>query len=54
MSIGMPEILVVAVILLLVFGSKKIPEFLRGLSSGVKEFKESSKDEKKSKDDDEE
>ena len=36
--------LIVAVILLL-FGGRKIPELMRGLGSGIKEFKDASKDE---------
>ncbi|SEK78251.1 sec-independent protein translocase protein TatA [Aquimarina amphilecti] len=36
--------LIVAVVLLL-FGGKKIPELMRGLGSGIKEFKDASKEE---------
>lgn len=43
--------LIVALILLLLFGGKKIPELMRGMGSGIKEFKdavkEDDKDEKK-------
>src|SRR4051812_12599528 len=39
MGIGTPEIIVIVVILLLLFGGKKIPELMRGLGSGMKEFK---------------
>jgi sec-independent protein translocase protein TatA len=35
---GTQEIIVVALILLLLFGGKKIPELMRGLGRGVKEF----------------
>ena len=35
---GTSEIIVVALILLLLFGGKKIPELMRGLGRGVKEF----------------
>lgn len=38
--IGMQEILVIALVVLLLFGGKKIPELMRGLGSGVKSFKE--------------
>ena len=34
------------VIILLLFGGRKIPELMRGLGSGIKEFKQASKDEK--------
>ncbi len=43
--IGMPEILVVLVVVLLLFGGKKIPELMKGLGSGVNEFKKASKGE---------
>lgn len=39
-GIGMPEILVIALIVLLLFGGKKIPELMKGLGKGVKSFKE--------------
>ena len=38
-SLGMPEILLILVVVVLLFGSKKIPELMRGLGSGIKEFK---------------
>ncbi len=37
-GLGTSEIIVVALILLLLFGGKKIPELMRGLGRGVKEF----------------
>jgi sec-independent protein translocase protein TatA len=40
MGIGFQEILVIALIVLLFFGGKKIPELMRGLGKGVKSFKE--------------
>lgn len=40
MGIGFQEILVIALIVLLLFGGKKIPELMRGLGKGVKSFKE--------------
>ena len=43
--IGAPEIIVILVIILLFFGGKKIPELMRGLGKGVKEFKDASKGE---------
>lgn len=42
---GIKEILFIVVIILLLFGGKKIPELMRGLGSGMKEFKNASKDE---------
>lgn len=46
-GIGVTEILIIALIILLLFGGKKIPEFFRGVGEAIKEFKKSSKDEKK-------
>jgi sec-independent protein translocase protein TatA len=43
-SLGMPEILLIALVVLLVFGGKKIPELMRGLGKGVNEFKKGMKD----------
>jgi len=39
-SFGMQEILVVALIVLLLFGGKKIPELMKGIGKGVRSFKE--------------
>ena len=39
-GLGMQEILVLALIVLLLFGGKKIPELMKGLGKGVKSFKE--------------
>ena len=44
MGLGGKEILVIAVIILLLFGGKKIPELMKGIGSGIKEFKKSVKD----------
>jgi sec-independent protein translocase protein TatA len=35
-----PEILIIALVLLLLFGGRKIPELMRGLGKGMKEFKD--------------
>lgn len=40
----MQEILVIALIILLLFGGKKIPELMKGLGKGVKSFKEGMKE----------
>ena len=39
-GLGMQEILVIALIVLLLFGGKKIPELMKGIGKGVKSFKE--------------
>jgi len=45
--IGVTEILLILLIVLLLFGGRKIPELLKGLGRGVKEFKDASKGEDK-------
>lgn len=47
---GGTEWLLIAVVILLIFGGKKIPELMRGLGSGIKEFKNASKDDTPSED----
>jgi sec-independent protein translocase protein TatA len=42
-SIGVTEILVILAIVLLLFGGKKIPELMKGLGTGIKEFKNAAK-----------
>ncbi|MBE6248640.1 MAG: twin-arginine translocase TatA/TatE family subunit [Prevotella sp.] len=44
-GLGMQEIIVIALIVLLLFGGKKIPELMNGLGKGVKSFKDGMKDE---------
>lgn len=39
-GLGGTEILVIALVVLLLFGGKKIPELMKGLGSGVKSFKD--------------
>lgn len=43
--VGSTQIIVVVIVILLLFGGRKIPELMRGLGSGIKEFKDASKDE---------
>lgn len=47
LSLSWQHILIVAIILLLLFGGKKIPELMRGMGSGIKEFKDAIKEEDK-------
>lgn len=50
-NLGTGEILIIALIVLLLFGGKKIPELMRGLGKGVKSFKDGMSDvEKEMKD----
>ena len=44
-GIGAPELILIGLILLLMFGGKKLPELMKGLGAGVKEFKDASKNE---------
>ena len=40
MGLGAPEIILIIVVVLILFGGKKIPELMKGLGKGVKEFKD--------------
>ena len=42
--IGVPQALLVIGILVLLFGGKKIPELMKGIGTGIKEFKNAAKD----------
>lgn len=46
-GIGMPEIVMIGLFVLIFFGAKRIPEFMKGLGKGVREFKDAVKDVKK-------
>lgn len=43
--IGPPQIILIVVLVLLLFGGRKIPELMKGLGRGVKEFKDGVKGE---------
>ena len=43
--IGGPQIILIIIVVLLLFGGRKIPELMRGLGSGIKEFKKATKEE---------
>jgi sec-independent protein translocase protein TatA len=43
-SLGTTELLIIAAVILLLFGGKKVPELFKGLADAVKEFKKASKD----------
>jgi sec-independent protein translocase protein TatA len=53
-SIGTTEWVIIAVVVLLLFGGKKIPEFFKGLGNSVKEFKKASKGEEETPEEKEE
>jgi sec-independent protein translocase protein TatA len=44
-KLGMTEIILIIAVLLLFFGGRKIPEFMKGLGQGMKEFKKAAKGE---------
>ena len=45
LMIGTPQIILIVAVLLLLFGGKKIPELMKGIGSGIKEFKKAVKGE---------
>ena len=42
--IGTTEAIIIGGVVLLLFGAKKLPELMKGLGTGIKEFKKASKD----------
>jgi len=42
--LGTQEIIIIAIVLVLMFGAKKIPQLMRGVGSGIKEFKDGMKE----------
>ena len=51
LSLSWQHILIGAIVLLLLFGGKKIPELMRGVGSGIKEFKDAVKEDEKKPED---
>lgn len=43
MNVGLREILLILVVVLVLFGGKKIPELMKGFGEGIREFKKASK-----------
>lgn len=48
--VGPWQIVLIVLVVLLLFGGRKIPELMRGLGSGIKEFKDATKEDDSSKD----
>ncbi len=46
-NLGFQEILLIAVVILVLFGGRKIPEFMRGLGRGIREFNDAKTNVKK-------
>lgn len=44
-GLGTPELLIVLVLVMLLFGANKVPQLMKGLGDGMKEFKKATKDE---------
>lgn len=42
--IGTPQIILIVIVVLILFGGRKIPELMKGLGSGIKEFKDATKE----------
>jgi len=43
-GLGTPEIILIAIVILVLFGAKKIPELMQGIGKGIKEFKKAASD----------
>lgn len=39
MNLGMPEIVIIAIVVLVLFGGKKLPELMHGVGKGIRDFK---------------
>ena len=50
LALSWQDILIAAILILLLFGGKKIPELMRGMGSGIKEFKDAMKEDEKPSD----
>ena len=44
MNLGAPEVLLIMIVILIFFGANKIPELMKGLGAGLREFRKASKD----------
>ena len=50
-ALGPGQIVLILLVVILLFGGRKIPELMKGLGTGIKEFKNASKEEEKEKED---
>lgn len=44
MNLGIPELLIILVIIILIFGASRLPEIGRGIGKGIRNFKDATKD----------
>lgn len=42
--LGTPEIIIIGIVVLVLFGARKVPELMKGVGTGIKEFKKASRD----------
>ena len=47
-SIGLPELLIILVIIILIFGANRLPEIGKGIGKGIRNFKDANKEDEKS------
>lgn len=47
--IGAPQVILIILVLLLLFGAKKIPDLMKGVGKGIKEFKDATNEEEEEK-----
>ena len=48
-GLGMPELIIILVIIVIIFGAGKLPEIGSGIGKGIKNFKDATKDQEKTK-----
>jgi sec-independent protein translocase protein TatA len=48
MGLGIPELLIILVIIILIFGANRLPEIGKGIGKGIKNFREAGKEDEKS------
>jgi sec-independent protein translocase protein TatA len=48
-NLGLPELIIILVVVLVIFGAKKIPDLAKGIGRGIKDFKKELKDDDEDK-----